>query len=428
MKKTSNPWTMKQVVRMSEKGSLDFNYPIQRKGGQWDELQASLLIHSLAGSYPIPPILILKQDDTSYVLDGKQRLTNIINFINGEFSLHMDTPSVRIEDIGEEFEIAGKKFEELPEAVQDEITGAGLSFNRIEEATDEEIEELFFRWNNGTPLSSQQKARAKMGTYNAMELEEILKHEFMQEKTKFTALQRRRSDDEAAIIQSLILLSGYDYKDFVAKNLLKYATEMKEVDLSVYYTELKEILDYLNDAFEGKSALFRKIHFPMMIMMARKAISLNMGAGLFYDWAEDFTKAISNKPEGAKVQTEYKEYTGAGSVKKDKIQGRLKEMDEHFEKFFEGVDFEVPEEEIKPVIIEADQTEEQTEDQQEEELIIQEEVAVADENQFEEQIGVLEPAAFVSDTEENKKDSEEDNKEPQGVKELELVSEDGWND
>lgn len=346
MKTTKVNWNVKKLTRMNDNGSINFDYPIQRKGGQWDDLQKSLLIHSIAGDYPVPPVLILSGDDIDYVLDGKQRITNIINYVTGvkdietgeypkdAYKLHEETPNVKLDEVDQEFELAGRFFDELDEDMQREILGVTLSISRLEDVTDEEIEELFYRWNNGTPLTKQQKARAKMGVANATIMNEIQKHPFLKEKASFTALQRRRSDDEAVLLQTMMLLDGTEIESFVADKLLQYATNMREADIVNTTKELVEALDYANASINSTSPLLKKLHLPTLLLVAKKASDEGVSPKVFGAWVEDFNNAINGRTrDKALVKTNYKNFTGAGSVKKDKVLGRKEAMITHFNEF-----------------------------------------------------------------------------------------------
>jgi len=352
MKTTSPSWSIKDLFRMAESGELNFNYPIQRPSGQWDELQKSLFIHTAASGWAMPPILVFKADKYEYVLDGKQRSTNLINFVRGvrdpetgvypdkAYPLHVETPDLFIQGMKgkiEKIKIAGKYFDELPQDVQAEIMTTNIPVQRIEDATDEEIEELFFRWNNGTPLTKQQKSRAKMGTKNATMIEELLKHPFMEEVAQFTPLQRRRSDDEAVILQTIMLMKDKDkIESFVADKILNFATEMKNSDLTSIVKEFKDVLNYAYSA-NISNPLFKKLQLPTVFMVAKKAKDKKLPSEIFGKWVEDFNYALGKRSKEkalVKVEDDYKEkYQGAGSVKRNKILGRLNAMMAHFDEF-----------------------------------------------------------------------------------------------
>ena len=82
------------MIDNPNKDTLNFNHPIQRKGGVWSIDAASSLIHSILMNslYPIPSLYCLKEMNekgkyTYSILDGKQRLTNIFSFIDSNFAL-----------------------------------------------------------------------------------------------------------------------------------------------------------------------------------------------------------------------------------------------------------------------------------------------------------------------------------------------------
>lgn len=338
MKKSSLSWSVKQLTKMIEKGTISFDYPIQRQGGQWGLEQKSLLIHSLADDYPVPALYSIVQQEeiygkeisVYYILDGKQRLTSIVEFIRNEYLLHKDTPPVEID--GVEHELSRKRFEDLHEDVQDQILSYSLLIYRMDEATDEEIEDLFYRLNNGTPLSKVQKSKAKMGLEWSEKIKELVEHPMMK-KASFTELQKRKADHETAILQTMMLLDdGYFWKSISSNEVLRYSQTFKgDENKQRVATLVKEAMDYLNEAIKKEErVLLKKVHFPMTICTALKAKELNVPPQTFSQWMEEFK--LSLKGEGS-IETEYKNYAGAGSVKKEKTLGRIKEMQKHFEEY-----------------------------------------------------------------------------------------------
>jgi uncharacterized protein with ParB-like and HNH nuclease domain len=193
VKKLSVSYTVKKIKQKIDRNDIVFNHPIQRKAGQWTEEQRSLLIHSILLDYPIPPLYAVKDEEENNkysILDGKQRLTTIRSYMNDEWSLSKDTPEVIIE--GVEYEIAGLKFSELHEDVQQELEDSSLLMYIFEDCSDEEIEEIFYRLNNGTALTKDQKTRAKLGNELVKFIDEILATDFIKKKACFTNSQLKR--------------------------------------------------------------------------------------------------------------------------------------------------------------------------------------------------------------------------------------------
>ena len=67
--------------------------PYQRDLNVWEEDQKSFLMDTIFKNFPIPPIFLEQKIDsntgvTKYdVIDGKQRLSTIIDFINNKIAL-----------------------------------------------------------------------------------------------------------------------------------------------------------------------------------------------------------------------------------------------------------------------------------------------------------------------------------------------------
>ena len=338
MIKTTLNWTIKNLKSMHDsKETLNFDHPIQRQSAQWTNLQQSLLVHSILANYPVPAVYVEKTDSAEIddkgkaiykysVLDGKQRMTTVFSFINGEYALNEETPAAEIE--GETYTLAGRTFEELDEDVRQELLRFKFSIFAFEDATDDEIEEIFFRLNNSTPLSKPQKARPLMGTENARFINSILTGSFFTEKCNFSKLQLRKSDDMCTLLQSMMLLdhkyNNYEYASISADEVMKYSAAIKGNYSEEQKDLLLEIIDYLDDAFDEKEKLLKKINVPMVVIMADIAIKEEIEPDEFHDWFLYFF--VSNK--------EYSQYCSSGSIKKEKVLGRLTTMEAHFTKHF----------------------------------------------------------------------------------------------
>lgn len=131
LEKASISWSAKQLKNMIASGKIDFNHIIQRSY-VWERKRKSALIESMIIGYPIPPVFAKRSDDGTgkrggniyAIMDGKQRLSTVAQFLNDEFALS-DLPPVSYMDEangGEcEADISGMKFSELPEALQDHL-------------------------------------------------------------------------------------------------------------------------------------------------------------------------------------------------------------------------------------------------------------------------------------------------------------------
>lgn len=359
MKKSRINWTLKRFNKEITNNVVSFEYPIQRAGGQWDLLQKSLLIHSVACDYPIPPLYALaqmeiigdKEAQIYYILDGKQRLTNLRSFILGDYRLDDNTPIFKIE--GDEYNLAKHKFDELPDNVKDAILDFTLDIFKIEEATDEEIEDMFFRLNNGTPLSAQQKAKAKMGAESAIRLQELTNHSLMTENAVFTELQKRKADDEVALVQSMMLLDkNYTVGKFGTNEVFQYTTALRDGKDEVY-TTLENAMNFLSDTLgtQAEKTLLKKLHMPFVLFASDQALQKGLSNHTFKFWIEDFKEKLMNKENGVMLDGKenenawlYKVGCGAGATKAEKVSDRWTATKQTLTDFYAELEKEAQEE------------------------------------------------------------------------------------
>lgn len=145
LEKASISWSAKQLKNMIASGKIDFNHIIQRSY-VWERKRKSALIESMIIGYPIPPVFAKRSDDGTgkrggniyAIMDGKQRLSTVAQFLNDEFALS-DLPPVSYMDEangGEcEADISGMKFSELPEALHDHLNSVIFSVTYFDNLT-----------------------------------------------------------------------------------------------------------------------------------------------------------------------------------------------------------------------------------------------------------------------------------------------------
>ena len=339
MIRTTLNWTVKNLKSMyDEKETLSFNHPIQRQSAQWDNEQQSLLIHSMLANFPVPAVYVHKTESievdakgkhsyTYSVLDGKQRMTTVFSFINGEYALSEDIPDVEIEDVT--YEIAGKYFEDLDEDVQQEILRFRFNIQAFEDVTDEMIEDIFFRLNNSTPLTKSQKARPLMGVENSIFINDILAGTFFTEKCTFSKMQLKRSDDMCTLLQGMMLLDNkyrdYDFNSISADEVMNYSQYIKNNYPDECKDRLKRIIGFLNNVFYMKDKNLKKVNIPILFLIADEALAESITGTNFRRWYNSFFE---------EHKKEYNLYCSSGSIKKEKTLGRIEIMTRYFDEYF----------------------------------------------------------------------------------------------
>jgi uncharacterized protein with ParB-like and HNH nuclease domain len=210
-------FTVQAIYKKYTYEEIDLNPDFQRSK-IWTSKQKSLLIESLLINIPIPAFYLDARTSGKWiVIDGLQRLSTIMDFLDDSFKLSET----------EYLDLKGKTFSTLERKYQRRIEDYELSFNLVKPSTPIEIAfNIFSRINSlGTPLSAQEIRHAmNMGTATSF-LQQLSKtDEFIQaiSKENYKSLSKRMNDKALILRYLSFKLLGYEKKDKDDKNDLGY--------------------------------------------------------------------------------------------------------------------------------------------------------------------------------------------------------------
>lgn len=175
--------------------------PYQREGEVWTLYKKQLLIDSLINGYDIPKLYLHEYDKARRIdgeliryaiVDGKQRLLAIWQFMNSEFPLSDDIEYLRDSKI----QLRGLTYEQLREehlAIHARFTGRTLSVVTIRTADIDLIEDMFSRLNEAVPLNAAEKRNAFGGPL-PIAIRELVKEKFFTAKVTVSATRYRHHD------------------------------------------------------------------------------------------------------------------------------------------------------------------------------------------------------------------------------------------
>lgn len=343
-------YTVKKINEGIENGNIVFNHPMQRKPGQWDLEQQSLLIHSILAGFAIPQTYALQMFEGDFdsfsILDGKQRFTVIYDYMEDGFKLSEDTPTVNIQTrmavtdedgkrkskvIVDEYEVAGKYYSELDPKLQDKLKDKVMSVIILVDCSDEEIEDQFYRLNNGTALTKDQKTRVLLGDELSAFIDRVEESEFFSEKTcksYFTSLQRKRGEVQTCILQTLMLVMDYEFKNFNNDTTMEFAewfcANHKNSDLE-YCEELFDKLNMAVMACDMPNKLMKKTNIPVFAYHVQTIDELGITLEKYGEWIQEFMNSYT--PE-----CEYASYCGQGATSRVKVMARLEYVEKELRK------------------------------------------------------------------------------------------------
>ena len=218
-------------VDLEERGKLDFNPPYQRRS-VWNQDFKNHFVDTILLGYPSPPIFLFKKltetGQASYaIVDGKQRLTTILEFVQGKFAVGPKSPRTNLR---------GRRFSEL----EPETKIAFFDYDMLVDflPTNEEavINDIFDRLNrNVARLQPQELRHAKHGGVFISRAESLALWTWggeadeageesdetgeevtqqLPEKFPRMSLQARRTMKDVEIVASLLLLLEEGVKSY----------------------------------------------------------------------------------------------------------------------------------------------------------------------------------------------------------------------
>ena len=321
--------TMKKWYQSEDK-VLQCTLPFQRHSGMWNAITKSNLVWSILADSYIPPIVLLKDKRGVYakgkdiygyqILEGQQRLiTTLFPFLNDEWALHGATEPVEVD--GFTYDIAGKKFRELEEELQDVIKNYRFTVQAIENYTMEEAEKLYFNINSGVALSAVQKGKAKLGTELVEFLNALLSGSFFTQAINITESQALKEDDLLMLMQGMALLDQRheqrEFKNISAATMLAYAESIRGTYNDVKREMLTKVVDFLDKAFASKNKFLKKNNTPIVIVMAKIALEQGVEPEAFRAFVNDFASGL---------YLAYEEASGSGNIKIVNVNMRLRVM------------------------------------------------------------------------------------------------------
>jgi hypothetical protein len=285
-----------------ERNAIEENPSYQRESAVWSPDKQRLFIDSLINGYDIPKIYLhdLRPDkklNKYSIIDGKQRLTTIYDFLKSVFHLdeyfELSTDS-KLTDVKKL-----QKFNEFTPEDQERFKSISLPIVLVQNATEDDIEDLFSRLNNGEPLNAAEKRNGKGGNMNLL-IKETADHSFFTEKLKFKS--KRFSHFEISAKFILLEKTELDTNDIFSDLKKKYLDGLVDNNKKMT-TALKDGLTkmvtknllLLNKVFSNKDPLLSKQAYPPLYYIFIKLMTSQYGHEYIFSYIRTFLEQFEVK-------------------------------------------------------------------------------------------------------------------------------------
>lgn len=264
LNRSSNNITISEFYENETLGKYNYDVKYQRRSDAWSIEKQSFLIDSIMKNYPIPPIFLHAKVDsetgkTVYdVIDGKQRLTTIIKFINDEIELPENFGD---DEFGSE-ELNGLKFSEIDKnsVFKKNFWKYNISIEYVDTEDEEIVNRIFDRLNrNGEPLNKQELRHARFSNSRLINLvEELTRLEFWQERLGKRLKFSRMENDEfiSELLFTLLEDEIIESHPIVLDGLYKKWSDLLENDNEKYedvknrFIQLTNLMESLQLEYE----------------------------------------------------------------------------------------------------------------------------------------------------------------------------------
>jgi hypothetical protein len=239
-------YTPLDFLQWHEGGTLHISPKFQRRG-VWSRAAQSYFIDTLLLGLPVPPLYLRVIQDTSKkaivreVVDGQQRLTALLGFMNDDYALSKNIQS----------ESVGKQFSELEPHQKDAITQYSFICEIFYGADDSDILQIFARLNTYSVKLNDQELRngQYFGRFKQAAYSLALEHlEFWRKHRLFTeqAIARMQEVELTSELMIALLAGMQDKKKSMDSFYEKY--DEKFVDRKRTVDHFRTVVDGLNDS------------------------------------------------------------------------------------------------------------------------------------------------------------------------------------
>ncbi len=286
----------------AEKEEIKLDPTYQRMGEIWTLEKKQLLIDSILNDYDIPKIYFHVYDRNeksktgiSYsVIDGRQRLETIWQFIEGKFNLSEEFEYQRDSEI----KLAGLGYEDIAKEhprIRIQFDSFVLPIVGVNTDDEDLIEDMFSRLNEAVPLNAAEKRNAHGGS-GVKAIRKIAQHKLFKSKVKFNNKRYQHLEVSARILLTEDALQRtnrlIDTKKVFLDKFVKENSK-NEKSMTTLISHVTTVLDVMAKSFSKNDDLLRaQGNMLIYYLLFREALRMNKLDKITREKLLDFRKKL----------------------------------------------------------------------------------------------------------------------------------------
>lgn len=317
----STSYSIESLSKQLRQHRLRDNHPLQRTSGQWNLLTKSELISDILQGNSLLQIVISEEIKAGiimhWLIDGKQRSTNLKDYLEDGFAVSKNVQRYMIEyqtDKTDEdgnvilnedgfpipesktFDIRGKKFSQLPEELQDKFKDYQVPVMLNLNCTKKDIAYDIARFNRCRPMNVSQSGWLGLEESYAEYVDKILKMDFFKvdcSKSSYSNTNIKNGSLRRVIIEAIMTskyLSHFD-KDFGKMCIYLTENANESVFIDFYLT-----LEKLSNVLKGDTSdIFNNKNSFLWFALFDKFIEYGVEDDKFNDFIHEFKETLHSK-------------------------------------------------------------------------------------------------------------------------------------
>lgn len=319
--KKDTSYSISSIIKKLEKHKLRDNHILQRESGQWTSIAKSELMSDVLQGNSLTPIIISEEIKNGmamhWLIDGKQRCTNIHDFVGDGYAISKNVQVYNIQYITEKvdqdgnviynedgfpvpemrsFDIRGKRFSQLPEELQEKFLDYPLPVMMNLNCTKKKIAYDIARFNRCRPMSIAQNGWTGLDEVYAEYVDNILKMDFFKidcKKSNYTKGNKKSGAMRRMIVEAIITSKYIEKFSNDFRMLCEFLTEEANESVFIdFYTSLDRLANVVT---EDTSELFNMKNSFLWFALFEKFTTYNLNDKYFAEFLKAFVTELSTK-------------------------------------------------------------------------------------------------------------------------------------